>query len=161
MKLIFKLILTLILCVYIAILSKLILFKYIPLSQIIEHFNFTYDGYHWRDNNFVPFKTIYFYMYLADINLNIRIENLVGNIIGFAPFGFILPLLSKRYQKLSTVTITTFILSLTFEFIQLVFEFGSFDVDDLILNTLGGILGYISIKIIQLTTVKSIQNKNT
>ncbi|MEH7545554.1 VanZ family protein [Bacillus sp. AFS076308] len=161
MKLIFKLILTLILCVYIAILSKLILFKYIPLSQIIEHFNFTYDGYHWRDNNFVPFKTIYFYMYLADINLIIRIENLVGNIIGFAPFGFILPLLSKGFQKLSTVTITTFILSLTFETIQLVFEFGSFDVDDLILNTLGGILGYIPFKILQVTTVKSIQNKNT
>lgn len=161
MKLIFKLILTLILCVYIAILSKLILFKYIPLSQIIEHFNFTYDGYHWRDNNFVPFKTIYFYMYLADINLNIRIENLVGNIIGFVPFGFILPLLSKGFQKLSTVTITTFILSLTFEIIQLVFEFGSFDVDDLILNTLGGIFGYIPFKILQVTTVKSIQNKNT
>ncbi|TWD95675.1 VanZ like protein [Neobacillus bataviensis] len=161
MKLIFKLILTLILCVYIAILSKLILFKYIPLSQIIEHFNFTYDGYHWRDNNFVPFKTIYFYMYLADINLNIRIENLVGNIIGFVPFGFILPLLSKGFQKLSTVTITTFILSLTFEIIQLVFEFGSFDVDDLILNTLGGILGYIPCKILQVTTVKNIQNKNT
>lgn len=161
MKLIFKLILTLILCVYIAILSKLILFKYIPLSQIIEHFNFTYEGYHWRDNNFVPFKTIYFYMYLADINLIIRIENLVGNIIGFAPFGFILPLLSKGFQKLSTVTITTFILSLTFETIQLVFEFGSFDVDDLILNTLGGILGYIPFKILQVTTVKSIQNKNT
>ncbi|WP_342043718.1 VanZ family protein [Bacillus sp. OTU2372] len=161
MKLIFKLILTLILCVYIAILSKLILFKYIPLSQIIEHFNFTYDGYHWRDNNFVPFKTIYFYMYLADINLIIRIENLVGNIIGFAPFGFILPLLSKGFQKLSKVTITTFILSLTFETIQLVFEFGSFDVDDLILNTLGGILGYIPFKILQVTTVKSIQNKNT
>jgi glycopeptide antibiotics resistance protein len=161
MKLIFKLILTLILFVYIAILSKLILFKYIPLAQIIEHFNFTYDGYHWRDNNFVPFKTIHFYLYLADINLNIRIENLVGNIIGFTPFGFILPLLSKRFQKLSKVTIATLLLSLTFELIQLVFEFGSFDVDDLILNTFGGILGYILIRIFQMTTINRIQNKNT
>ena len=161
MKLIFKLILTLILCVYIAILSKLILFKYIPLSQIIEHFNFTYDGYHWRDNNFIPFKTIHFYLYLADINLNIRIENLVGNIIGFAPFGFILPLLSKGFQKLSKVTIATLLLSLTFELIQLVFEFGSFDVDDLILNTMGGIIGYLTIKVFQVTTVNRVQNKNT
>jgi len=161
MKLIFKLILTLILLVYLAILSKLILFKYIPLSQIIGHFNFTYEGYHWRDNNFVPFKTIHFYLYLADINVNIRIENLVGNIIGFSPFGFILPLLLKRFQKLRKVTMATFFLSLTFEVIQLVFEFGSFDVDDLILNTLGGILGYIPFKILQVTTVNSIQNKNT
>ncbi|MED4228797.1 VanZ family protein [Neobacillus cucumis] len=148
MKIFSKIILFFILCLYIAILSKFILFKYIPLSQIIEHFNFTYNEYHWRDNNFVPFKTIKFYLYLADVNLSIRIENLAGNIIGFLPFGFILPLLSKRFQKLSRVTLATFFFSLTFEMIQLIFEFGSFDVDDLILNTLGGILGYIPIKII-------------
>jgi glycopeptide antibiotics resistance protein len=78
----------------------------------------------------------------------IRIENLAGNIIGFSPFGIILPLLSKRFQKLSRVTLATFFLSLTFELIQLIFEFGSFDVDDLILNTIGGIIGYFPIKII-------------
>ncbi|MDR4945277.1 VanZ family protein [Neobacillus cucumis] len=153
-----KIILFLIMCLYIAVLSKLILFKYIPLTQIIEHFNFTYDGYHWRDNNFVPFKTIKFYLYLADVNPNIRIENLVGNVVGFAPFGFILPLLSKRFQKLSTVTFTTFCLSLTFEMMQLIFEFGSFDVDDLILNTFGGVLGYIPIKII---LIMAKRKKNT
>jgi glycopeptide antibiotics resistance protein len=152
MKIIIKLTLFLILCLYLAILSKLILFKYIPLSEIINHFNFTYDEYHWRSNNFVPFKTINFYLFLADINLNIRIENLAGNIIGFMPFGFILPLLAKKFQKLSTVTITTFCLSLTFELLQLIFEFGSFDVDDLILNTVGGILGFIPIKLVLLFT---------
>src|SRR3954469_6263625 len=148
MKFIFKITLFLILCIYLAILSKLILFKYIPLSEIINHFNFTYDEYHWRSNNFVPFKTINFYLFLADINLSIRIENLAGNIIGFMPFGFILPLLAKKFQKLGTVIIHTFCLSLTFELLQLVFEFGSFDVDDLILNTLGGILGYLPMKLI-------------
>ncbi|MGX2959621.1 VanZ family protein [Peribacillus sp. JNUCC 23] len=148
MKIIFKMILFLILCLYLAILSKLILFKYIPLSEIIHHFNFTYDEYHWRfSNNFVPFKTINFYLFLAD-NLYIRIENLAGNIIGFMPFGFILPLLTKKFQKLSTVTLATFCLSLTFELLQLIFKFGSFDVDDLILNSVGGILGYLPIKLV-------------
>lgn len=150
MKLLIKITLFLILCLYLAILSKLILFKYIPLSEIINHFNFTYDGYHWRSNNFIPFKTINFYLFLADINLYIRIENLAGNIIGFMPFGFILPLLEKKFQKLSTVTLATFCLSLTFELLQLVFEFGSFDVDDLMLNTLGGILGFLPIKLVLL-----------
>ncbi|WP_260440996.1 VanZ family protein [Parageobacillus thermoglucosidasius] len=37
-------------------------------------------------------------------------------------------------------------LSLTYEMIQLLFGLGSFDVDDLILNTLGGILGYVPAK---------------
>jgi glycopeptide antibiotics resistance protein len=64
------------------------------------------------------------------------------------PFGFILPLLARKFQKLSTVTWATFCLSLTFELLQLIFEFGSFDVDDLILNTAGGILGYFPIKLI-------------
>lgn len=142
-----KFALLLILCLYLAILTKLILFKYIPLSEIINHFNFTYDQYLWRSNNFVPFKTIYFYLFLADINLNIRIENLAGNIIGFIPMGVILPLLSKRFFKIKTVILLTFCLSLTYEVLQLTFEFGSFDVDDLILNTFGGILGYIPIKL--------------
>src|SRR3954454_9116519 len=113
MKIIGKVSLTIILCLYLAILTKLVLFKYIPLSEIINHFNFTYDEYHWRSNNFVPFKTINFYLFLADINLNIRIENLAGNIIGFMPYGFILPLLAKKFQKLSTVTLASFCLSLT------------------------------------------------
>ncbi|WHY67460.1 VanZ family protein [Neobacillus sp. SuZ13] len=150
MKIIYKMTLFLILCLYLAILSKFILFKYIPLSEIINHFNFTYDEYHWRTNNFVPFKTIKFYLFLADINLIIRIENLAGNIIGFMPFGFILPLLAKKFQKLSAVTLATFGLSLAFELLQLIFEFGSFDVDDLILNTLGGILGLLPIKLVLL-----------
>lgn len=154
-----KFALLLILCLYLAILTKLILFKYIPLSEIINHFNFTYDQYLWRSNNFVPFKTIYFYLFLADINLNIRIENLAGNIIGFIPMGVILPLLSKRFFKIKTVILLTFCLSLTYEVLQLTFEFGSFDVDDLILNTIGGILGYIPIKLFRSVNKKRRVNK--
>lgn len=147
MKVSIKIALTLILILYLAILTKLVLFKYFPLSEIINHFNFTYSEYHWRANNFTPFKTIYFYLFLAEINFNIRIENLVGNILGFVPFGIILPLLSKKFLNLKAVILATFFLSLTYEVLQLLFEFGSFDVDDLILNTLGGILGYIPIKL--------------
>nr|WP_263323746.1 VanZ family protein [Neobacillus sp. Marseille-Q6967] len=146
MKILNKSVLFLILCLYLAILTKLILFKYIPLSEI-HQFNFTSNQYFWRSNNFVPFKTIYFYLFLADLNTGIKIENLVGNVIGFAPFGFILPLLSKKFLNLKSITLATLSLSLTFEVLQLVFEFGSFDVDDLILNTLGGILGYIPIRV--------------
>ncbi|MFL6557453.1 MAG: VanZ family protein, partial [Bacillus sp. (in: firmicutes)] len=76
------------------------------------------------------------------------------------PFGFIIPLLAKRFQKLSAVTLATFCLSLTFELLQLVFEFGSFDVDDLILNTSGGIIGYLPIKLILLFTHLKKKNLN-
>ncbi|MFJ7976805.1 VanZ family protein [Peribacillus sp. NPDC096379] len=40
--------------------------------------------------------------------------------------------------------------SIKYEIFKLIFKFGSFDIDDLILNTLGGILGYLPIKLCQL-----------
>lgn len=68
--------------------------------------------------------------------------NLGGNIVGFLPFGFFLPLLSEKERRLLMVVLLTFELSLTVEVIQLFTGVGSFDVDDLMLNTLGGMLGY-------------------
>ncbi|MFS0762093.1 VanZ family protein [Peribacillus sp. 1P06PB] len=43
--------------------------------------------------------------------------------------------------------IATFCISFTYEVIQLLFELGSYDTDDMILNTLGGIIGYLPIKL--------------
>lgn len=88
-------------------------------------------------------------MFLAnEINTNIRVENLAGNIIGFIPFGVILPLLSRKFMSLKKVMLATFCLSFMFECMQLIFRFGSFDVDDLMLNTLGGIVGYLFVKVV-------------
>ncbi|MEK5215982.1 VanZ family protein [Psychrobacillus sp. FSL H8-0487] len=144
MRFFIKAILVVVLCFYLLVLSKLILFKYLTIPDIVNHFTFSYDGRSWN-SNFIPFKTIIYYLFLADINFNMRVENLVGNIIGFAPFGFILPLISKRFHLFKNIAIASFCLSLTFELLQFVFKFGSFDVDDLILNTLGGVIGYIAI----------------
>jgi glycopeptide antibiotics resistance protein len=162
MKVFVKISMSLLLILYLISLTQQILFKYIPLTEIINHFTFSNHEYHWRSNNFIPFKTINFYLFLADINLNIRIENLVGNIIGFAPLGFLCPLLSKKFRNLKVVIVATFCLSLTYEVLQLLFELGSFDVDDLILNTMGGFLGYLPFKLTQLFLhfKKKIQNNN-
>lgn len=149
MKIVMKVGLTIALCFYLLILSKLILFKHLTIPDIISHFTFSFDGYYWNSHNFIPFNTITYYLFLAnDINLNIRVENLTGNIIGFIPFGFILPLLSSKFHSIKKIMIATFCLSLTFELLQLIFRFGSFDVDDLILNTIGGMIGYIPIKLV-------------
>ena len=72
------------------------------------------------------------------------IKSLAGNVIGFLPFGFFLPILSRRLRNGAVVTALGFGLSLLVESIQLVFKVGCFDVDDLILNTLGVLLGYLS-----------------
>lgn len=159
-----KIILILLFCFYLMILTERILFKYLPVSQFISQLEFNFTREHWwRSNNFIPFKTITFYLYLADINFDIRISNLAGNIIGFMPFGFLLPLIVKKYDRLKSILKATFILSLTYEILQLLlFELGSFDVDDLILNTLGGGLGYLVLKIIKLIfNLKNKQRVNT
>ncbi|MFT8320992.1 MAG: VanZ family protein [Bacillus sp. (in: firmicutes)] len=147
MKLLLKFILSILLCLYLVILTKLILFKHGDFTYIMEQFKGNHQ-YYWQTHNFIPFKTIGFYLFMGDINTNIRMDNLIGNIIGFVPFGFILPLLSRKMTNLKSIAIATFCLSFTYEIFQLVFSLGSFDVDDLILNTLGGIVGYFPVKIL-------------
>ena len=68
--------------------------------------------------------------------------NLAGNVLAFVPFGFFLPILNRNTRGLLRMGLFTFEFSLMIETIQLVSKVGTFDVDDLILNTLGGILGY-------------------
>ena len=69
--------------------------------------------------------------------------NVVGNVIAFMPFGFLLPPLMNYKTIWFVTTIWAFLFSLFAETIQLFFRLGSFDVDDMLLNTVGGLLGYI------------------
>lgn len=69
--------------------------------------------------------------------------NLAGNVIAFMPFGFLLPLISGSRTNWFATTVCAFAFSLFAETVQLVLKLGSFDVDDLLLNTVGGLLGYI------------------
>ncbi len=69
--------------------------------------------------------------------------NLGGNVAGFIPFGIMIPFLSKKRRNFFLVTILTLEFSLLIEVTQLITKAGSFDVDDLLLNTLGGSIGYI------------------
>ncbi len=71
-----------------------------------------------------------------------KVINLAGNVLIFAPLGVLPPLLWKRWRHLwATVPLSAGV-SCLIEFLQL-FLGRSVDVDDLILNTLGGLLGYL------------------
>ena len=94
--------------------------------------------------NLIPFREIIrFYTYRELVGIEAFILNLFGNVLVFAPFGFMVPIINWRYRNINKVAGLTFCLSMTIECIQLITRVGSFDVDDLILNTLGGILGYV------------------
>ena len=83
-----------------------------------------------------------FYTYRELVGMEAFVLNLFGNVIAFVPFGFMMPILKMKYRYSKRVIGMTFFLSLTVECIQLLTRVGSFDVDDLILNTLGGVLGF-------------------
>lgn len=68
--------------------------------------------------------------------------NVVLNVAAFVPFGFILPVISPKNRKCRDIFCLSLELTLVIELSQLVFRVGIFDVDDIFLNTLGGVIGY-------------------
>lgn len=132
----------LIFTVYLLVLVKVIIFKY-PFEQLYA------IAQTWRRDvileglgtaNFIPFKTIKMYIKYAD-KLN-SFENLAGNILAFVPFGFLLPLVRKKESNLADIFANAMILVVGIEVFQLFSAFGAFDVDDIILNCLGAVIGY-------------------
>lgn len=129
-RFVFKLLLIL----YLAALAYVCLFSE-PLGRQVT------DGHRY---NLIPFREISrFYTYKEVVGFSSFMLNLFGNILVFIPFGFILPIIRIRKRKLFDVILSIFLLSLTIETIQLFLRVGAFDVDDLILNTMGGVIGYI------------------
>ena len=70
----------------------------------------------------------------------------IGNIVWFVPFGFLVPEIWKNL-KFGIVVPLGFLLSLTIETGQLLLHKGMFEIDDLVLNTFGTAIGYFVYKI--------------
>ena len=93
--------------------------------------------------NLVLFKEIRrFWNYRDQVGFFAMFTNLFGNVIIFMPFGFFMPMAS-RYRSCFSAVFYSFGLSLCVETFQLLTKFGSFDVDDLLLNTVRGLVGYV------------------
>lgn len=88
-----------------------------------------------------------FYQYRELLGMKAFLLNVVGNVAAFIPCGFFLPVILKKARGGLSATGLCFCLSLCIETVQLVSHVGSFDVDDLLLNTLGGLLGYLIFRI--------------
>lgn len=100
--------------------------------------------------NFQPFAEINRYVTYNDCFTTENIlTNLVGNVLVFMPVGFLVPIIKKKRVYFFRILRVSFGISLFIEVVQLIFRIGVFDVDDLIMNTLGGILGYVAFKTTQ------------
>lgn len=95
------------------------------------------DDVTWSTNNFIPFKEIMRY----NITSRLFIKNVLGNMLMILPFGFFASFYLKS-EKLTLPLLLTLIASISIEVVQLLIG-RVFDVDDIILNVLGGMLGYL------------------
>ncbi len=129
--------------VYILIVIKVIIFKY-PYEQLHA------IAQTWRRDvileglgtaNFIPFKTIKMYIKYAD-QLN-SFENLAGNILVFVPFGILFPMIRVKKTRMIDVFANILVMVIGIEVFQLFSAFGAFDVDDIILNCFGAVMGYL------------------
>ena len=76
-----------------------------------------------------------------------NMEGMVLNAIMFAPLGFLLPAYFERYRHWGRTLAAGFLTSVAVELIQL-FTFRATDVDDLIMNTLGTLVGFLLAKLV-------------
>ncbi|MES2994612.1 MAG: VanZ family protein [Patescibacteria group bacterium] len=131
-----------ILVAYSALLIKVMVFKDLPtirIGQLMLNFAGTDAGH---APNFVPFKTILPYL-LGFKGWIIAGVNLVGNIVLLVPIGFLLPFLYPNitWKKSLAIAIAS---GLAIETMQTLLRVGIFDIDDVILNALGVMIGYFA-----------------
>lgn len=141
-----KMIVMLFYALYLYVLIRIILFKYASpdisflMSQL--HDNLENPGLmqaRMQYANFTPFVSIN--RNLDRLSNPTDMVNLLGNIALFIPGGaFVVWLTQKPFLK---VILSSLGISLALECSQVLFSMGRFDVDDLILNGLGGMLGYL------------------
>lgn len=125
--------------IYFLILVNLTIFKF---EELIINFDTRFYI------NYIPFvETIKrFRNDFADIH--IALYNVIGNILLFIPLGFCIPLFFNKKNKLSKVILYGFTASLTIEVLQLFTPYSITDIDDIIFNTLGTVIGFIIFNII-------------
>lgn len=128
---------------YLLIVVRLIIFKY-PFYMLKEIASTWEKGIILEGldtANFTLFKTIRMYIDYAYM-LN-SFENLVGNVVVFIPFGFLLPYVLKKGKNFFVMLLNAVLFVLGIELFQLFSAFGAFDVDDILLNCVGAIIGYM------------------
>lgn len=116
---------------YLVFLLKLLLFSRVPGSE--------------RSINLIPFGSIAEYLFAGTAEAKrFAFANLGGNILVFIPLGAYSTFLWRR-ARMRTLLLVIVCASVTVEVIQGVFAVGTSDIDDVILNTVGGTLGVLAV----------------
>ena len=136
---------------------KIVLFKYFGLVDLVKEIaTGNLNGF--RSINLIPLASIIeFAKIILEGNFTKGFNNIIGNIFIFAPLGYFLPLLFNKYTRINTVILVGFIISFLFETCQYLLYLGSADIDDIILNLIGTVIGFAFYQII----IRLVKEKET
>lgn len=98
--------------------------------------------------NLTPLHTVRRYLRLLDGQQgerlrHIAVVNLLGNVGAFLPFGWLVPNLWRRMDSVLWLPAAAAVCAAAAEFVQLFTARGVFDVDDILLNALGAVIGFL------------------
>lgn len=154
----------LLLSVFVGYCAVLFVFMFMPNVFIANHGidltseNFDFVG-NFKDRinsgswgiNIYPLRTIKNYLkYSGTFH---AFTNIFGNILIFMPYTFLLASIYKKVRSILKILIISISTSVFIEFVQF-FVGRSVDIDDLILNVIGGILGYLVFKLCEKFNLK-------
>ncbi|MGG6447379.1 VanZ family protein [Pseudobacillus badius] len=106
------------------------------------------------NTNFIPFENIYMCLSGQDkFNLDIIVHNTIGNVLLFIPIGVLFSLLLSKKKDNFRAFLFFLAFSLVIEVLQYVLRVGQFDIDDILLNTIGGVVGYFMGQLIKQSSI--------
>jgi len=97
----------------------------------------------------VPFRTIG--AYLAYGLVDVERRQLLGNVVLFMPFGFALPLAVRASRSLIRTFVAVVCLAFAVETLQMILPAHGADIDDVILNSFGALLGFLCYQLTSIT----------
>ena len=103
----------------------------------------TFQDVSWSGSNFIPFKEMFRY----EFGTKPFVKNILGNVLLFMPYGLAVGYYTN-IKKIRHSIILGLMLSLSIETTQYLIG-RVFDVDDILLNLLGGIVGYLLYKLLK------------
>jgi glycopeptide antibiotics resistance protein len=96
--------------------------------------------------NLVPFATINMFLQLYATHRMAAATNLIGNVAIFVPFGVLIPLVfGGKWGRMLLIFVTCIV---ALEVAQLLLRRGSLDVDDLMLNVVGALMGFGALRLV-------------
>jgi glycopeptide antibiotics resistance protein len=99
------------------------------------------------DDNFTPFRTLA--IYLRNLGSEFWLRNLFGNLGLLFPLGLLGPIAFPALDRWWRVALLALLYSATIELIQLAVPDRSADIDDVIVNVAGSLIGYLLLVVVR------------